>query len=130
MSHAQPRFVRVAFTAASAASLVLCVVITGAWMLWDKQRLLGTLNNPALTSDAGFYVKLLVVHTPFWLGVLVTAFLPLLWLLSKALSLIEARRLDRIERNVCTACGYDLRGSPGQCPECGSVAPESPGSGA
>src|SRR5580700_7758427 len=35
---------------------------------------------------------------------------------------IERRRnLQRLYAGQCVGCGYDLRGSPGRCPECGMV---------
>jgi hypothetical protein len=43
---------------------------------------------------------------------------------------VMARRLGRLRRrraNRCVNCGYDLRGSPDRCPECGTVpAPPTP----
>jgi hypothetical protein len=54
------------------------------------------------------------------------------WFPALLLSLAPARRLARrcrlrrrARRGQCLACGYDLRASPGRCPECGRLAPTS-----
>ncbi|MDB5357642.1 MAG: Oxidoreductase [Phycisphaerales bacterium] len=47
-----------------------------------------------------------------------TSALPLLMILSSLARMVQIR--IRRSRNLCPACGYDLRGSPGRCPECGT----------
>ena len=55
-------------------------------------------------------------HVYVYAGVfplLAPALLPSLWLLRRV------RRRRRRRRGLCPACGYDVRASPGRCPECG-----------
>ncbi len=59
------------------------------------------------------------VVVPHWFIVLATAVLPLLW----ATRHIRRSRMSacRAEAGLCLTCGYDLRGTPDRCPECGAV---------
>jgi hypothetical protein len=52
---------------------------------------------------------------PTWLTLLVLAALPS-WRLRSALA---RRRLSKVGH--CRRCGYDLRATPGRCPECGTT---------
>ena len=54
---------------------------------------------------------------PFWFLFMLCAILPLRWML-----LIRGRwrREKRRKLGLCEHCGYDLRGSPDRCPECGA----------
>ena len=55
------------------------------------------------------------VYAPAWFAVTV---------LFAPLALLTVRRLHRGRRarvGCCASCGYDLRATPGRCPECGAV---------
>ena len=52
---------------------------------------------------------------PYWIPAAAAAALPLIWLR-------RVRRTARRRRDgQCARCGYDLRASPGRCPECGAA---------
>ena len=58
------------------------------------------------------------IWIPYWLPTALTLMPPFLWLGSAGVR----RRRERRRLNLCERCGYDLRASPGRCPECGTVA--------
>jgi len=55
---------------------------------------------------------------PHWLGVITFAIIPALWLRD---TLSRHQRRKRAGLNQCLNCAYDLRATPGQCPECGRM---------
>jgi hypothetical protein len=56
-----------------------------------------------------------VAFVPIGGLVALTAIIPVLWV-RRTLYQRAARR-----RGLCELCGYDLRATPEQCPECGAV---------
>jgi hypothetical protein len=62
--------------------------------------------------------------TAYWMLVAGTAVLPVFWMGGRAWGRRSRRR--RLAANRCAECGYDLRASPEQCPECGAVAMTKP----
>ena len=56
------------------------------------------------------------VVVPLWVGVAVFGALP-----ARALR-HRLRGLRKANKGLCPTCGYDLRATPGRCPECGTVA--------
>jgi hypothetical protein len=74
---------------------------------------------PTIGSPHRLISKLRYVVVPCWMMALATSILPLcragsLWLRSR-----RQRRVRRV--GLCPACGYDLRATPGRCPECGTM---------
>jgi hypothetical protein len=69
------------------------------------------LANPQIYSAPGEYH----FYYPLWLLTLASL------LLATGLTVSHMRRVRNYQPGCCEVCGYDLRASPGRCPECGTV---------
>jgi len=76
---------------------------------WDQDRR----DQPVFSAS----MRRHALTFPCWAAALVTAAAPAAWLLRCH------RRRARTNAGLCPACGYDLRATPGRCPECGAIAP-------
>jgi hypothetical protein len=58
------------------------------------------------------------LRVPFWTLALPPALLPAWWVILRR----HSKRVARRQRlGLCSQCGYDLRATPGLCPECGAA---------
>jgi hypothetical protein len=75
------------------------------------------ITEPAAPGDATYH--LIAIPLPFFAALLAIA--PVLWLVT------TLRHRRRFRAGCCARCGYDLRATPGRCPECGAEAPAAAG---
>jgi hypothetical protein len=64
------------------------------------------------------------VGVPFWFVIAAGVLAPALWVFGKrgVLHLRGRKARRRARQGLCVGCGYDLRGTPERCPECGLAA--------
>lgn len=99
----------------------------GRWHLnapAGKSSVLSTVGFIVVSQSSGgggWSTHRRAVRCPLWIVVLVTAWLPLHWLV-----LFRSYHRHREEQAVCGQCGYDLRATPNRCPECGTVPNTGP----
>jgi hypothetical protein len=62
-----------------------------------------------------------------WMIVLASAIVPALWGWRAEVWRRRIRKEDRQSARRCLACGYDMRATPGRCPECGETSEHSMG---
>jgi hypothetical protein len=124
------------FTVVRILSLLLCVAVVVLWVrsyfksdeiMFGASRLEMTVVKSVpggihwrgpkeTTSPVDFMVW-------YWQPALLMLVVPL-WPLVRRWGRREAQRrsdLRRAPKNLCRAFGYDLRATPGRCPECGAV---------
>jgi hypothetical protein len=70
--------------------------------------------TPELASTAWMAADVTFLGVPHWLVLVATAVAPTWWLARLR------SRVRRKRRGLCPRCGYDLRATPGRCPECGT----------
>jgi hypothetical protein len=75
-------------------------------------------GHASVTFPAAAGASATVISIPFWVIVMLTLALPLVALRRRL------RDIRWLRQGRCRACGYDLRATPGRCPECGAAAPK------
>ena len=100
----RPGFICTAEAAGGQGRPTAFAQVWGAWgFYFDHPR------HPSVGDSKVFYV-------PLWFVLALSAILPASHVRQR--SRLRSRRLAL---GLCLRCGYDLRATPGRCPECGAV---------
>lgn len=77
------------------------------------------INGAAIGTAGGpITVSYQILAIPFAVPAIVFGFLAIVpWMLQRRRRRLRAAR---VVRGLCPSCGYDLRATPGRCPECGN----------
>lgn len=76
-------------------------------------------NDPAYAKAPYFVGVTTLLATPYWLIAAASLLVPVFQLVVAHYR--KFKHLERRAAGMCLECGYDLRATPGQCPECGAA---------
>src|SRR5687768_17593231 len=109
-----------------ATVLSLLVLLTIVWLTFqngmNRDGFKGPVHPVLQLGERSFW--LLGYKITYGAGVLVAAVLPAYWGFTRLYlpALRRQRMRERKEAGLCPSCSYDLRATPGRCPECGTTA--------
>lgn len=81
---------------------LLCILSACGWLAWGLDAWLHYLRRPSIVSYA-LDANVLLFTCVWWRH-----------------EFLKQRAKRRKREGLCPVCGYDVRATPGQCPECGN----------
>jgi len=90
-----------------------------SWQFGGVERFHRLPNRQQVANGSYLFLGFDDLTLPWWMATAAAAILPGVWVVRVPGRL---RRLRRLRNRLCSKCGYDLRATPGRCPECGTVA--------
>jgi hypothetical protein len=90
---------------------------------WGNYNLIWGSSGDCASAPAGSGFSISSHRRSFglmlWFPTALAALLPLTWAALRIPPTLRRRKAERF--GLCPLCGYDLRASPGRCPECGTA---------
>ncbi len=88
---------------------------------WQKGRAFARLDG--FYPPNGVFPGYQILSIRYWLIVMLLAIAPSCLLVALIRKIVRKRlRHRRAKTGLCPQCGYDLRATPAQCPECGAIS--------